>query len=117
LLPAPSIGLHDRREAAALDRRPGLLLAARAAVPRHAQAGLLDRLLHRFLVAEDRRLRARHARHAERLAQPRRQVHQPFPQALDAVDRAAAQPRAHLVDPISPPPCRILTWATPRSSL
>jgi hypothetical protein len=63
-----------------------------------AHAGRVEDLLHALLVAEVRRVLDAHARDAELLAQLRGEHDPDLPQALHALDRATAEPGAHVAD-------------------
>jgi hypothetical protein len=66
-------------------------------VPRRTDAGGVELLLHDLLVAEGNGLGRRQTGKPEVLAKFRRQDHEGFPQAFDAIERRATMDGLHLM--------------------
>ena len=78
--------LDDEREADALGRGPDARDRLGGGVPRRAQPGRIEQLLHPLLVPEGHGLGHRQPGQAKLLAQPRGEDHVRLPQALHPVD-------------------------------
>ena len=83
-------GLDDKREPDLLSRLPYAGHGRRTDMPRRADTGGVEHLLHPLLVAKRQGLLDGHARQPERLTDPGGQDHVRLPQALHLVDPGVA---------------------------